>query len=80
MSTTSYFEGIINGNHLNKTIITKVRGTEIKTKEDLTSTTRILRRYANETVKLVYADKEKIEFFMKFHNRKSSIVLFMASR
>ena len=70
---TSYFEGIINGNHLNKTIITKVRGTEIKTKEDLPSTTRILRRYANETVKLVYADKEKIEFFMKFHNRKVAL-------
>jgi len=70
---TSYFEEIIRGNNSNKTIVTKVRGSEIKTREDLPNTTRILKRYANETVKLVDADKEKIEFFKKFHNRKVAL-------
>ena len=70
---TTYFDQIINGNYSSKTVITKVRGTEIKTAGDMPATSRILQRYANETVKLVYADKEKIEFFMKFHNRKAAL-------
>lgn len=67
---TSFFkEFVYNKEKQEEFTITKVTGTEIKTKKDLNTTAKILRRYSNETVRISEGDKEKISFFMKFNNK-----------
>ena len=70
---TSYIEKILRGDEERSGIITKLRGTEIKTKEDLKKTSFVLRRYANETIKVTDADEDRISFYLKFHNKKITI-------
>ena len=70
---TSYFEKIINGDKKHKPIVTKLRGTDIKTQKDLNTTSEVLRRYANETVRITEANEDRLVFFLKFHNKKITI-------
>jgi len=70
---TSYFEKIINGNETQQLIVTKLRGTEVKTKKDLSTTSEVLRRYSNETVRITEADEDRIAFYLKFHNKKITV-------
>ena len=70
---TSYIEKILRGDEERSGVITKLRGTEIKTKEDLKKTSFVLRRYANETIKVTDADEDRISFYLKFHNKKITI-------
>jgi hypothetical protein len=53
--------------------VTKLRGTEIKTQKDLSTTSEVLRRYANETVRITEANEDRIAFYLKFHNKKITI-------
>lgn len=70
---TSYIEKIINRKDEQQLVVTKLRGTEIKTKKDLNTTSEVLRRYANETVKITEASESRINFYLKFHNKKITI-------
>lgn len=70
---TSYFEKIIDGDDKQQLIVTKLRGTEIKTQKDLSTTSEVLRRYANETVRITEANEDRIAFYLKFHNKKITI-------
>ncbi|MEC8243849.1 MAG: hypothetical protein VX038_03305 [Verrucomicrobiota bacterium] len=70
---TSYFEKIIDGDDEEQLIVTKLRGTEVKTKKDLSTTSEVLRRYANETVRITEAKEDRIAFYLKFHNKKITI-------
>ena len=70
---TSYIEKIFKEDQKPSEIITKLRGTEIKTIEDLKVTSSVLRRYANETIKIADADEDRISFYLKFHNKKITI-------
>ena len=70
---TSYFEKIIDGDDKQQLIVTKLRGTEVKTKKDLSTTSEVLRRYANETIRITEANEDRIAFYLKFHNKKITI-------
>ena len=64
---------LINEHEKNKPIITKVYGTEIKTQTDEKQTAKILKRYSEETVRLTASDSKKLQFFLKFNNKKISL-------
>lgn len=71
---TNQFEKLLDNEiKYNEPIITKIHGTEIKTKNNEKLTIRILKRYSEETVRLTKSDSEKISFFMKFNNKKISL-------
>ena len=49
---------------------TKVYGTSIKFQEDLNLVERVRKRYAQETIYLNYADKRKLNFFLKLSDNE----------
>ena len=52
---------------------TKVYGTAIKTKEDVSLAQQIKQRYASEKVRLLPIDQKKLNFFLQFKTHKPSI-------
>ena len=52
---------------------TKVFGTAIKTKEDLSLAEDVKKRYADESVKLTYADERKLEFYLNHKTNKPKL-------